>query len=104
MARETKELIKLELHESEMLVEKSNTVLHDHSYTCISKKTSPKRKIHEKDDSPHDDYYFSFNEKDIDTPQGPTPLIMEEINGRKFGRIHIPGDGDCFFHCLSMAN
>ena len=28
---------------------------------------------------------------------------MEEINGRKLGRIHVPGDGDCFFHCLSMA-
>ena len=60
----------------------------------ISKKTSRKRKIHEKDNSPRDDYYFSFNEKDIDTPQGLTPYIMEEINGKQLGRIHIPGDGD----------
>ena len=37
---------------------------------------------------------FSFSEKDIDTPQGLTPYIMEENNGREFGRIHIPGDGD----------
>ena len=74
MARKTKELTKLELHESEILVEKSNTVLHGHCYTCISKKISRKRKIHEKDSSPHDDYCFSFNEKDIDTPQGPNTI------------------------------
>ena len=80
MARKTKELTKLELHESE----KSNTVLHDHNYTCISKKTSRKRKIHEKDNSPRDDYHFSFNEKDADTLHWPTQYIMEEINGRKF--------------------
>ena len=61
------------------------------THVCISKKTSRKRKIHEKDNSPHDDYCFSFNEKDIDTPQGPTPYIMEEINGRKFGRIQFLG-------------
>ena len=70
MASKTKELTKLELHESEMLVEKLNTVLHDHSYTYILNKTSLKRKIHEKDNSPRDDYFFSFNEIDIDTPQG----------------------------------
>ena len=63
-------------------------------HICISKKTSPKQKIHEKDNSPRDNYYFSFNEKDIDTPQGLTPYIMEEINGWEFGHIHIPGDGD----------
>ena len=63
-------------------------------YIRISKKTSRKRKIHEKDNSPCDDYDFSFNEKDIDTPQRLTPYIMEEINGSDFGRIHIPGDGD----------
>ena len=54
----------------------------------ISKKTSRKRKINEKDNSQRGDYYFSFN---IDTPQGLTPYIMEEINGREFCRIHIPG-------------
>ena len=58
---------------------------------CISKKTSRKQKIYEKDNSQPDGYYFSFN---IDTPRGLTPYIMEEINGREFGRIHIPGDGD----------
>ena len=63
-------------------------------HICISKKTSRKQKIHEKDNSLRDDYYFSFNENDIDAPQGLTPYIMEEINGREFGRIHIPGDGD----------
>ena len=61
MARKTKELTKLELNESEMLVEILNTVLHDHNYTYIAKKTSQKQKIHEKDNSLLDDYYFSFN-------------------------------------------
>ena len=63
-------------------------------HICILKKTSRKRKIHEKDNSPCDNYYFSFNEKYINTPQGLTPYIMEEINGMEFGRIHFPGDGD----------
>ena len=69
----------------------------------LKEKFSKAENTLKKDNSPHDDYCFSFNEKDIDIPQGPTPYIMEEINGRKFGCIHIPGDGDCFFHCLSMA-
>ena len=48
-------------------------------------------KIYEKDNSPRDDYCFSFS---TDIPQGLTPHIIEEINGRESGRIHIPRDGD----------
>ena len=55
---------------------------------------SKAKKIHERDNRSRDDNYFSFNEKDIDTPQGLKLYIMDELNGREFGRIHIPGDGD----------
>ena len=48
-------------------------------------------KVYEKDNSPRDNYYFSFN---IDTPQGLTIYIMEEINGRESSRFQIPRDGD----------